>query len=823
MRRIRQLWQRALGAMQGRLAPRALVAASLGCLLLGSGLMLFALGRSGLEAPDATLLLRDRQGRFLGVAGEAEEGGLGYWPLGAVPERVAVATMVVEDRRFWSHPGVDFLAAGRALWQNLRHGERISGASTLPMQVARMQRPGDRTYPRKALESLTALLFTARHGREAVLRHYLRIVPYSNRIHGIRYAARRYLDKPVEDLSWAETAFLAAIPQSPARMNPFEPRGRARAIRRGLQILDLLTAEGFLGRDELELARAQLRRLRIPPRGRRPEEAIHALLRTEAMLQEAGQRLRAGGDPIVRSTLDLELQAAVSEMAWDKLEAWRGRGAGNIAALVVDLKSWEVRAAVSSVDYFAAGDAGSIDYLRVPRSAGSTLKPFLFGLALDRGVITPSQILDDLARGSSAVGNSDGRFLGPLLPRVALANSRNVPAADLLNRLGMEEGYAFLSELGLHEGHLPARHYGLGLAIGGLPVALEDLVRAYTVLAGDGRLRQLAWFEGQELVPPRRLLSEATARRISLFLSDPQARLPTFPRMGASEFPYAVALKTGTSSRYRDAWTVAYSQRYLVGVWVGHPDHRPMARLSGYRSAALLVRDVMDFLHGDLGDGLSDLSFPAPRGHRSHRVCALSGQRAGQACETVFLEWLVSGEAAPEECGLHRHLAIDRRNGLLATSRTPVGEIEVRPFADLPARYAEWAAGAGVPLPPLYLSPLGEGDVRQAQVATLAAASAASLRGGQGPAEVRLEITSPGGGSHLLIDPEMPQDLSTVALSAVVEPPVEQVLWMVDGQPFRTAEYPYTLRWPLTPGEHRFQVRLPYGDARSAVVRITVE
>jgi len=231
------------------------------------------------------------------------------------------------------------------------------------------------------------------------------------------------------------------------------------------------------------------------------------VLRFEELLTDPELRRTLASDPIVDTTLDLDLQREVSWLAWDAVRRLERRGAGNAAVLVVDRGSWEVTAAVGSTDYFDPDHAGAIDYLRVPRSSGSTLKPFLYALALERGTITPTTILDDLDRGGGGITNADERFLGPLLPRVALANSRNVPAANLLAGIGLDEGYGLLGELGLHDGSEPARRYGLGLAIGGLPVTLEGLVRAYTVLAGDGRLRDLVWYRQQ----PRRPASSATS------------------------------------------------------------------------------------------------------------------------------------------------------------------------------------------------------------------------------------------------------------------------------------------------------------------------
>jgi len=802
-RRLVEAWTVAPGESRGRwllrVTGRGLVGAALATLLLGAW-------RSDLRAPEATLLLQDRHGRFLAEVGAARDDAFGYWPLESLPERVAAAVLAVEDRRFWSHPGIDPMAVVRALRQNFGSGRRISGASTIAMQVARMQDPGGRTYPRKLVEAATALFLTARHGRERLLAHYLRLVPYGNRVHGIAYAARRYLDKPVEDLSWAETAFLCAIPQSPARMNPFRRSGRERAVARGLRILEQLHRTGALSDEEHTLAREQIRTLRVPPPGERPLSALHAVLRLEERFRTPESRAPLAHRPILRTTLDLDLQ---DEVAWETLRAvnaWEAQGAKNAAAVVLDRSTGEVLAWVGSTDYFDRRHSGSIDYTAVPRSPGSALKPFIYALALERGTITPATILDDLHRGAGGITNADRRFLGPMLPRFALANSRNVPAADLLDRVGLGDGFAFLQDLGLHDGRESARRFGLGLAIGGLPVTLEQLVRAYTALAGEGRLRDPVWYVGQP-ASERRVLSEETARQVALFLSDPQARLPSFARMGATEYPYPVAVKTGTSSRYRDAWAVGFSTRYLVGVWIGDPDFRPMNHLSGYRSSARLVQRIVSALHRDQADGQEDLSFPPPRGFEQTRLCALTGQLATPACDRVVAEWVRPGDAPLERCRAHVEVLVDSRSGQVASASTPAVWRERRTLVDLPPRYASWAAGARLP--------------RLAELRFAAGARRSRL---PGDAEAtRLSVTSPENGARLLRDPETPADRATLALEALVDPPVPQIVWYVDGQPFQVAGHPYTVRWPLEPGEHTFEARLPHAPVGSGRVRVLVQ
>jgi penicillin-binding protein 1C len=765
--------------------------------LAAAALALFiglALWRSGLSAPEPTYLLVDRLGVPLGEAGPDGDAA-GYWPMAPPPPRVVAATIALEDRRFRWHSGVDPVSIVRAVVQNLRSGERVSGASTIAMQLARLQHPGRRTYLRKAHEALTAIFLTVRHGRDGVLAQYLRLVPYGNRIHGIGYAARRYLDKPVEDLSWAETAFLAAIPQAPGLMNPQSIPGRERAVRRAERILAVLSEDGTITASEHSTALRELSMLRRPLTVERPREAMHVLLKLE-------RDLRASGRPpgVVRTTLDLELQQKATWIAREALAQWEREGARNMGILVVDRRAHAVRAWVGSADWFDSRRAGAIDYVNVARSPGSALKPFIYARALDQGVITPATILDDLDRGPGGITNADERFLGPMLPRSALGNSRNVPAALLVSRLGVDETWDMYRDLGLHQGTDTARRYGLGLAIGGLPVDLEQLVRAYTTLSSDGRLEDLRFYEGQEVGPGRRIFSEDSARSVVQFLSDPQARLPSFARLGPLEMPFAVAVKTGTSSRYRDAWAAAITPRYIVGVWVGDPDFQPMNRMTGYRAAAEVARRVMRVLHKEELDGLQASAFPPPRGFVPVRLCALTGRLATEACDHATLEWMRQGEEPVDACTAHVRLAIDSRSGTLATTRTPRRYVELRTFVDLPPVYASWAASEGLPRPPL--------------------GAHGALVDARPP---RLSITSPVSGQRVLRDPETPLEQSTIALRAVVDPPVRQVVWYVDGKPWETADYPYTARWPLTPGEHAIEVRLPSVVGRSGTVHVRVE
>lgn len=790
-----------------RTVAKILLGAAIVCLV---AIVLAAIARSTIDTPLPSSLMTDRHGTFMAELESAGYAGYGFWPLESLPPRVVTATLALEDQRFWVHPGVDPVAIGRAVWQNVLNQERISGASTLAMQLVRLQHPAERSYVNKTIETVAAMIMTLRYGREAVLDNYLRWVPYGNRIHGIAYAARRYLDKPVQDLSWAEIAFLAAIPQSPSRMNPFVPAGRYRAVRRGERLLHILNANEVISDAELTLAVAEIHRIRLPQRQQRPRNAMHAILKIEQFLQHKKPQQTS---PLVQSSIDLGLQDSFVELSRRMLDGWRGKGAGNVGLIVLDKHSNQVLAWVGSDDYFDDANNGAIDYTQIKRSSGSVLKPFIYALALERGAINANTVIDDLPMETYPFRNSDNRFLGPMLPRQALCNSRNIPAIRVLNKVGLDETYGLFGQLDLHQHELPAVHFGQGMALGSLPVRLEDVVRAYSMLANEGRYRELQWLKqtpgenDEENSLTQQLVSPSTARLITLFLSDPSARLPTFPRMGTTEYPFPVALKTGTSQGYRDAWTVAYSHDYIVGVWVGHALPRPMYKLNGAGSAADLARQVLLHLHAKQRHGLADLRFPAPDNYVGVEVCGISGKLAGASCDFSFQEWLPADKVPREVDSSYQRLVVDTRTNVPAASDTPARFKRLQTLVNLPARYADWIVKNQM----VSLRNINRNS------------TAESLPILPRALHVHVDIVSPQNHLHILRNPEAPGQNNSIALSASVDPPVEQIVWYVDDEPYEVVGYPYSTRLPLSPGKHRIQARVPMTPEHSEAVNITVE
>ena len=565
-----------------------------------SGLTLLAviLVLAEMPAPEPTLIIEDRVGEYLC---EVRDGGCnaeaGYWPVDDVPERIAATVMAIEDRRMPFHPGVDPVAVIRAALQNLRNDDVISGASTLAMQIARLQRPAERTWPNKLFEMIRAVAMTCRHGRDRILGEYLKLAPYGNGIRGIGYAAYAYFGKPPEDLSWAEIAFLSAIPQQPNLMNPRTGAGRIRITKRARRIIETVRDRGWISPEEAERALRQVQELTLQPRLTQPPETIHLAIRFREIMEAERHRLPSSVT-VLRTGFDIRLQRELADQASMCVDAWNDSGAGNAAVMVIDTESGAVVAAVGSTGYYDRDRCGAIDYTRIKRSPGSTLKPFLYAYAMENGIIDAESRLPDTAGFAGDFENFDGVWLGEIPVHRALAASRNIPAVELLRRTGTHRTYGCFADLGLHRYENTCERYGLGMAIGGLPVSMEDLVRAFTVFSCGGNLQGYKWYHQQVDCPSHRLFSLQTVQWINRALSDPMARLPSFPRMGNLEYEYPVAVKTGTSEGCRDAWTIAWSPHYLTAVWMGRPDGRPMRSVSGYRASAELARAVMDRLHG---------------------------------------------------------------------------------------------------------------------------------------------------------------------------------------------------------------------------------
>ncbi|MGO4549660.1 penicillin-binding protein 1C [Lysobacter sp. 2RAF19] len=540
-----------------------------------------------------------------------------------------------EDRWFYKHPGINPIALARAAGQWARHGRVVSGGSTLTMQVARIldpPKPGRRSVFDKARQMARALQLEVHLSKRQILALYLDRAPFGGTIEGVEAASWAYLGKPASRLSHAEAALLVVLPQSPSRLRPDREPERARVARD--KVLARMASEGVWSADDVREARIE------PVVARALEPPRHAQLLAQRLRDETPDTAR------IRSTIDTDLQ----RMLEDRVAAYFSDlpPRTSAALLVVDNATLEARAYVGSVEFGDPQRLGHVDMVKAWRSPGSTLKPFLYGLAFDDGLIHSESLLVDAPQsfGDYRPGNFDMAFNGPVAASEALRLSLNVPAVDLLDRVGPARFAARLENAGIAlkwpEGGAP----NLAMILGGTGARLEDLVGAYAALNRDGIAGRVRYRPDAPRVD-RRLLSPGAAWIVREILE-------AHPRPGSVADTFdprsrmRVAWKTGTSYGYRDAWALGSTRRYTVGVWVGRPDGTPLPGQYGAMTALPLLFETIDGLPTAAVDSAPR---PPPAGVEAIEVCWPLGlppdPAAPELCRKKREAWTLDGNVPP--------------------------------------------------------------------------------------------------------------------------------------------------------------------------------
>ncbi|MGE8406444.1 MAG: peptidoglycan glycosyltransferase PbpC [Pseudomonas sp.] len=612
----------------------------------------------------------------------ADAEGVWRYPVGVdeVSPLYLQALLTYEDRWFYRHPGVNPLALGRAAWQNLSGGRVLSGGSTLSMQVARLLDPHARTLPGKLRQLWRTLQLEWHLSKREILEIYLNRAPFGGTLQGVAAASWAYLGKSPLHLSPAEAALLAVLPQAPSRLRPDRHPQRATAARdKVLQRLD----EYHVWPTQ-QIAEALEEPLLLAPR---QEPALAPLL--------ARRLNRSDSPPLIRTTLDAALQRRLEDL----LTGWRARlpERTSAAILVVESQSMAVRAYLGSVDLDDERRFGHVDMISAWRSPGSTLKPFLYGMALDDGLIHSESLLQDVPRryGDYRPGNFSQGFSGPVAASSALSLSLNLPAVQLLEAYGPKRFAAQLRAAGVPLSLPALAEPNLSLILGGGGSRLEDLVAGYSAFARDGMSAGLRLQPDVPLVE-RRLLSPGAAWIVRRILGG-QARPDRDPHADLVQRPQ-LAWKTGTSYGFRDAWSIGVGPRYLIGVWIGRPDGTPVPGQFGLASAAPLMLQVHDVLSNR--DSQRGITAPIPAVPASVGVAAICwplGQplaRSDGNCRRQRFAWTLEGTTPPTLLAQDQPLSV----GLL--ERVWVNEQGLRVDAGCPGAQARDIALWPAPLEP---------------------------------------------------------------------------------------------------------------------------
>ncbi|WP_277589978.1 peptidoglycan glycosyltransferase PbpC [Pseudomonas chlororaphis] len=543
------------------------------------------------------------------------------------------ALLTYEDRWFYSHPGVNPMALARAAWQNLTGGRVLSGGSTLSMQVARLLDPHSRTWHGKLRQLWRTAQLEWHLSKQQILTLYLNRAPFGGTLQGVAAASWAYLGKSPQHLTHAEAALLAVLPQAPSRLRPDRHATRAQAARD--KVLQRLAQ--FQVWPQSAVAEALQEPLLLAPR---LEPSLAPLL--------ARRLNRPDSPPLIRTTLDANLQRRLEDL----LLGWRARLPEHTSAaiLVVEAQTMAVRAYLGSVDINDARRFGHVDMISAMRSPGSTLKPFLYGMALDAGLIHSESLLQDVPRryGDYRPGNFSMGFSGAVSASTALATSLNLPAVQLLEAYGPKR-FAAEMRIGGMPLTLPAlAEPNLALILGGAGSRLEDLVSGYSAFARGGKSASLRLQPDDEL-RERPLLSPGSAWIVRRILSG-QARPDRDPRAALVQRP-VLAWKTGTSYGFRDAWAIGVGPRYLIGIWIGRPDGTPVPGQFGLASAAPLMLQVHDVLiNRDSQRGISAPVQPVPMNVGVAAICWPLGQpmsRSDPNCRRQRFAWTLDGTTPP--------------------------------------------------------------------------------------------------------------------------------------------------------------------------------
>ncbi len=610
----------------------------------------------------------DRNGLPLGTILTRDQEHTAVVPLAQVSPQFIHAILAAEDSRFYNHGALDLQAIARAFKEAIHTRRIVSGASTITMQLARMLKPVPRTLSGKLQEIWLSWRLTAGMNKDEILAGYINRLPMGGNIYGVEAAARTYFSIPANDLNLAQASLLAAIPNNPTYYNPYEHWERLK--QRQKYVLNRMVQDGYITRSQLERAFAE----DIPFQSRHKGiiAAPHFLFWVASQLPSQAQE--SSSSPI-RTTIDRPLQQFVEAQMQQVISNLASNNVHQAAALVIDNHTGEVLAYVGSPNYFDAAKLGRNDGVQALRQPGSTLKPFLYELALEKGTIRPNTILADLPAhyaipGAKLYSPTDytQSFLGPVRVRVALANSLNVPAVKVLEKIGVQTFLDRLHKLGFEHLTHPAEYYGLGLTLGSGEVSLWELAKAYLTIARQGQPTPLITTFPHSPLPTSPILHSPTWQLITDMLSDRHARATAFGVDSVLSLPFPTAVKTGTSSNFRDTWTVGFTTDYTVATWVGNFDGEPMRQVSGVTGAAPLWNRIM--LH--LYEHQEPTNFVSPEGMVQLPICANSGLRPTPDCTSVVLEYFY-----PEDTGTLNLPQEDEEQLAASQSRSSSGKLKI--------------------------------------------------------------------------------------------------------------------------------------------------
>ena len=723
------------------------------------------------------------------------------------PEYLINAALASEDITFWTNPGIDFKAIIRSAFINIKEGKVVSGASTITQQLARAsiispQKIPSRSIFRKIREILIALRITASYSKKDILTMYLNQMYFGNLAYGIQSASLTYFDKDVSQLSLAESAFLVGLLSSPDRRNPFTNMDEAK--KEQSQILDLMAKHGFISQEKAEEAKQEKLALTKKSTNIKAPHFVHYVLQE---LDTLG--IKSGQGVNIYTTLDYPTFSLSENIAKIWVERLKDQhDLSNASLVLIKNDTGEIVDMLGGIDYFDATHSGQVNMTTALRQPGSTLKPVTYAAAFMQDY-TPATLIYDVKKvyktkkGEGFTPNNyDGRYHGLVLAREALASSLNLPAVDMLDRIGVSSFLKVAKDLGIATFTQEDR-YDLSITLGGGEIKLLELTNLFASFARGGEyvepyaIQKIVTDNGKILYEHQTELGKQVlgdkgkqiAYLISNILSDPKARIPGFSEKNPLVLSHPAAVKTGTTTDWHDNWTVGYTPSYTVGVWVGNNDNHPMRDITGVVGAAPIWNQ---FFEEFLKDKPTE-QFIRPEGIKEVEICAISGKLPDGLCPEKTSELFLEGTEPKETSTLYKEVLIDKRNGLLAGNFCPKQFVEEKVFIDYPSEVYTWAIQENLEVIPRQSSPLCSSNQQFL---------GSSYLGITYPKEKTIFETAP-----QLVNNE------AVVFEVNVSPNISKVLWYVDGKLIEEAtDFPYSASWKPQVGKHTITA---YGVTRS--------
>ncbi len=738
----------------------------------------------------------DKHGRLLRISLANDDRYRIHTQIADINPNLLQATILYEDQNYYSHPGVDFSALFRAFWQTYVVRSRRIGASTITMQVARLRWRIDSSTASGKIQQIFRAIQLARHySRDEILEAYLNLAPYGRNIEGIGAASLIYFNKSARELSTLEALTLAVIPQNPNQRDP--------ATRAGFEKLSIARKVLFQRWQSYHPESKQLDALLAMPLSVRkieelPFEAPHWVnyLQSQGGLFQTDV-LDSFQDHIHITTLDLGKQKLLKSILDNYLIKKKDSDIKNAAMLLLNYQSMKVEAMIGSSDFFNDNIAGQVNGTLAKRSPGSTLKPFIYSLAFDEGLIHPMSLMRDAPRRFSSFTpeNFDKKFLGPLLARDALSLSRNVPAVELQGKLKKNHFYDFLKQAGVSELKEPS-HYGLALTLGGAELTMVELSKLYASLANGGWLRELQYFENNSpRVEPQSLYSREAAFLTLDILRDIEA--PNEFSQKSLNNSNDIAWKTGTSWAFRDAWSVGISGPYVLAVWIGNFNSEGNPAFIGRSAAGPLLFESFSKLLPDDAWKLEDIFDLEAMNLRKVDMCRETGDLPNKYCPRKESAWFIPGVSPIKLSDIYRRIPINKKTGRRACKLE--GDIEYRVYEFWPSDLQTIFRQAGLSLK---------------QVPPYDASCEISKRADLGS---RPQIISPQSSiTYVITDKNGKEEIE---LSAVVDSDVEILYWFVDNEFIGKSAAGKPFFWLAKPG--RFQLSVVDDSGRQS--RVSVE